>query len=88
MSSSTAIGSGSQVRGKATYTLAQEIGRGGQGAVFALAGQPNRVAKIYLAPLGEGQVAKLQHLVAKTSRRSPISRRGRRNCSPVRTRAR
>ena len=66
MSSSTAIGSGSQVRGKGTYTLAQEIGRGGQGAVFALAGQPNRVAKVYFAPLGEGQVAKLQHLVAKT----------------------
>ena len=66
MTSANTLGPGTQVRGRGTYTLGAEIGRGGQGAVFMLHGHPQLVAKIYLQQLGEGQIAKLQLLVTKS----------------------
>src|SRR5258707_5485931 len=44
--------------------LGQQFGRGGEGAVYEIAGQPSLVAKVYhKRPLPEEQVAKIQAMV-------------------------
>ena len=48
--------------------LGQEIGRGGEGAVFAVEGQKDRVAKIYSSPPDRG---KAQKLVAMSEAANP-----------------
>ena len=46
-------------------SLGAEIGRGGEGSVFEVAGQPTYVAKVYhKRPLPEDQVAKLQTMIS------------------------
>lgn len=47
--------------------LASEIGRGGEGAVFEIAGRPSQVAKIYSAPPDEPKVRKLDAMVQSAS---------------------
>ena len=44
--------------------LGREIARGGEGAIFALPDQPERVAKLYHAPLTPERVRKLQAMAA------------------------
>ncbi len=44
-------------------TLGSELGRGGQGTVYKVAGQPKLVAKVYLRPPSQEQVHKLEALV-------------------------
>ncbi|MFC6619058.1 hypothetical protein [Deinococcus radiophilus] len=44
--------------------LGPELGRGGQGTVYALADDPGQVAKLYLRPPGPAQVRKLEALTA------------------------
>lgn len=47
----------------AVLTLGPKLGSGGEGAVFRINEQPRRVAKIYSAPPGERQIAKLEAMV-------------------------
>lgn len=49
--------------------LGQELGRGGEGAVFAIDGQQDRVAKIYSVP---PDAKKIQKLTAMTEVASPL----------------
>jgi DNA-binding helix-hairpin-helix protein with protein kinase domain len=45
--------------------MGKEMGRGGEGSVFEVLGEPSLVAKVYhKRPLPEGQVAKLEAMVA------------------------
>jgi DNA-binding helix-hairpin-helix protein with protein kinase domain len=47
--------------------LGQQLGRGGEGAVYEVQGQPDKVAKIYHKPVDSKQAAKLDGMVgAKT----------------------
>ena len=50
-----------------TVALGQEIGRGGEGAVFALQNAPNRVAKLYAREPDGAKIRKLTTMVATTS---------------------
>jgi DNA-binding helix-hairpin-helix protein with protein kinase domain len=43
------------MRARTIICLGQELGRGGEGAVFALEDQRDRVAKIYATPLNRGR---------------------------------
>ncbi|MBL8529797.1 MAG: hypothetical protein JNL68_19115 [Burkholderiales bacterium] len=49
----------SLARARTNIRLGQELGRGGEGAVFAIEGQSDRVAKVYSAPPGQRKVQKL-----------------------------
>src|SRR5262245_20334463 len=53
-----AKGSGSAI------ALAEEIGRGGEGKVFAIQGRNDQVAKIYQAPVESVKVEKLTAMTA------------------------
>lgn len=53
---------------RSTVNLGQEIGRGGEGAVFAIVGKPDLVAKIYSTP---PDIAKAKKLAAMTDVQSP-----------------
>ena len=45
-------------------TLGPEIARGGEGAVYAIAGVNDRVAKVYLKPPSEKKIAKLRAMTS------------------------
>lgn len=51
------------LRSKTTIQLDQEIGRGGEGAVYAISGHNDRVAKIYSSPPDITKVQKLLEMV-------------------------
>ena len=51
------------LRSKTTIQLDQEIGRGGEGAVYVFSGHKDRVAKIYSSPPNTKKVQKLQEMV-------------------------
>jgi len=51
------------LRSKTTIQLDQEIGRGGEGAVYVISGHKDRVAKIYSSPPNTKKVQKLQEMV-------------------------
>lgn len=54
--------------------LGQQLGSGGEGAVYEVQGQPDKVAKVYHKPVDSKQAAKLSSMVsAKTSRLVEIS---------------
>jgi DNA-binding helix-hairpin-helix protein with protein kinase domain len=53
-------------RGNAV-AIAKELGRGGEGAVFDVAGQPGIVAKIYLKPPSNQHAAKLSAMAGMAS---------------------
>ena len=55
-------------RTRTSICLGQELGRGGEGAVFAIDGQKDRVAKIYSIP---PDARKIQKLTAMTEAASP-----------------
>lgn len=55
-------------RTRTSICLGQELGRGGEGAVFAIDGQQDRVAKIYSVP---PDARKIQKLTAMTEVASP-----------------
>src|SRR5215472_3422631 len=45
--------------------VGRELGRGGEGAVYDIANRPNRVAKIYLAPIDSQKAEKLHVMVSQ-----------------------
>jgi DNA-binding helix-hairpin-helix protein with protein kinase domain len=54
--------------------LGQQLGRGGEGAVYEVRGQPDKVAKIYHKPVDSKQAAKLDGMVgAKTPQLVEVS---------------
>jgi DNA-binding helix-hairpin-helix protein with protein kinase domain len=56
-----------------TVTLGEEVGSGGEGAVFAVRTKPELVAKVYHAPIDATKAAKLLAMSQASSR----SQRGR-----------
>ena len=56
-------------RTRTSICLGQELGRGGEGAVFAIDGQNDRVAKIYSVQPDAG---KIQKLTTMTEAASPL----------------
>jgi DNA-binding helix-hairpin-helix protein with protein kinase domain len=54
-------------RDRTKIALGQELGRGGEGAVFALPGRPAEVAKVYLAPPAPAKLDKLTAMAATAS---------------------
>lgn len=55
-------------RARTAIRLGQELGRGGEGAVLAIEGQTDRVAKVYSTPPGQ---RKVQKLIAMAEAASP-----------------
>lgn len=49
---------------KSTYTIARELGKGGEGSVYELAGNTMQVLKIYSEPLTGQKIAKLRLMAA------------------------
>ncbi|MEK7993206.1 MAG: hypothetical protein AAB403_05315 [Planctomycetota bacterium] len=54
-------------RARTGVRLGQELGRGGEGAVFAIEGQLQRVAKIYAAPPDQRKIQKLASMAEAAS---------------------
>ena len=52
-------------RTRAPVRFGQELGRGGEGVVYAIEGTPNRVAKVYATPPDPLKIEKLQAMVGQ-----------------------